>query len=348
MLTCSSRTCVEVVDPLADPRWRPLAENHPRGGIFHSPGWLTALRRSFGFPALAIVGRGAGADLERALLLCRVGSRLTGRRLVSLPFSDHCEPLVNTPAELDELLQASALADGQTVELRPLDPGWGPVVCARGWRQSGAFYYHEIDLRPGPEVLFRRFHNDCVRRKIRRSEREGLEVRHGSTRRLLDEFYRLHLLTRRRQGTPPQPASWFRHLSQELGERLVVYAAYQKELPVAALVTLRWGTCVTYKYGASDPRHTASGGTPRLFWEAIQDACALGIERMDLGRCDLDNEGLAQFKERLGGTRSQLTYYRRPPGRPVTVNLQRIRPILQRLPLAVFRLLGTLLYRHFG
>lgn len=348
MFSRSSRTSVEVVDPLADPRWRSLAENHPRAGIFHSPGWLSALRRTFGFPALAVVGGGAGTGLDRALLLCRVGSRLSGRRLVSLPFSDHCEPLVNAPAELDELLGASALADGQPVELRPLDPRWGPVVSARGWRQSETFHYHEIDLRPGPEALFRRFHNDCVRRKIRRSEREGLKVRRGNTPHLLDEFYRLHLLTRQRQGTPPQPASWFQHLSRELGEGLVVYAAYRKDLPVAALVTLRWGTSLTYKYGASDPRYSAAGGTPRLFWEAIQDACALGLERLDLGRCDLDNEGLAQFKERLGGIRSPLTYYRRPPGRPVGGSLQRVRPILRRLPLPVFRLLGTLLYRHFG
>ena len=31
--------------------------------------------------------------LENGFLFCRVESWLTGRRLVSLPFSDHCEPL---------------------------------------------------------------------------------------------------------------------------------------------------------------------------------------------------------------------------------------------------------------
>ena len=42
-------------------------------------------------------------------MLCEVRSRLTGNRLVSIPFSDHCEPLIN---DLDELeLFVASLAE---------------------------------------------------------------------------------------------------------------------------------------------------------------------------------------------------------------------------------------------
>ncbi len=347
-LTRDPDTPLEVVDPLADGRWLSMVERHPRAGIFHSPGWLGALQRTFRFPAMALVAGKGQSVPARALVFCRVESRLTGRRLVSLPFSDHCEPLVETPAELDGLLGSAALGDSTAVELRPLDARWGEVMRARGWEPSARFHYHEIDLKPGPDALFTQFHNDCVRRKVRRAEREGLEVRHGNTRALIDEFYRLHLLTRRRQGTPPQPLSWFYNLARELGDHLAVYAAYEEGAGVAALVTLRWGSCLTYKYGASDLDRSASGGTPLLFWRVIQDACAQGLERLDLGRCDLDNEGLARFKERLGGRRTALTYYRRPPAGPEWDALRRTKPLLQHLPLPLFRLLGTLLYRHFG
>ena len=53
-----------------------------------------------------------------------VQSWLTGRRMVSLPFSDHCDPLVNDEIDLDQLLLAlTRKMDGgrwKYFELRPL------------------------------------------------------------------------------------------------------------------------------------------------------------------------------------------------------------------------------------
>ena len=51
---------------------------------------------------------------------------------------------------------------------------------------------------------------------------------------------------------------------------------------------------------------------PFLFWRVIQDARAQGFVELDLGRSDLDQPGLAAFKDHLGATRSTLTYYRYP------------------------------------
>ena len=39
-------------------------------------------------------------ELANGIVFCRVESRLTGRRLVSLPFSDHCDPLVDSIGDL--------------------------------------------------------------------------------------------------------------------------------------------------------------------------------------------------------------------------------------------------------
>ncbi len=40
------------------------------------------------------------APLTDGVVFCEVDSWLTGRRLVSLPFSDHCEPLLQTTRRL--------------------------------------------------------------------------------------------------------------------------------------------------------------------------------------------------------------------------------------------------------
>jgi len=88
------RNQVQVVKPLEDPRWITLSLEHPRASVFHSVEWLKALQKTYGYEPLAYTSTPPGAPLSNAVVFCRVSSWLTGQRLVSLPFSDHCEPLV--------------------------------------------------------------------------------------------------------------------------------------------------------------------------------------------------------------------------------------------------------------
>ena len=63
-----------------------------------------------------------GAELQSAIVFCRIRSGFTGARLVSLPFSDHCDPLVASPDDLAVLNRTSAaLADAAGV--LGVDPG---------------------------------------------------------------------------------------------------------------------------------------------------------------------------------------------------------------------------------
>ena len=91
-----------VEDPVGDPRWSELLERHPAASIFHSPGWLSALQKTYGYEPF-VVTTSPGPTLENGLAVCRVKGWMS-RRLVSLPFSDHCAPLVDRPSELSEIL----------------------------------------------------------------------------------------------------------------------------------------------------------------------------------------------------------------------------------------------------
>ena len=92
------------LDPLLDPRWPEFLERHARASVFHSRGWLEALRRTYGYEPIVYTTSPPTADLANGLVFCRIDSWLTGRRLVSLPFSDHTEPLVDSEGELQYLL----------------------------------------------------------------------------------------------------------------------------------------------------------------------------------------------------------------------------------------------------
>src|SRR5438105_4017019 len=95
---------VHHVDHLRDQRWPEFLKRDPRASVFHAPEWLEALRRTYAYEPVVLTTSPPGKDLGNAMVFCRVRSWLTGTRLVSLPFSDHCEPLVGNQEEIEYLL----------------------------------------------------------------------------------------------------------------------------------------------------------------------------------------------------------------------------------------------------
>ena len=341
-----------VLDPLRDERWRQLVEGHPASSVFHSTEWLNALRLAYGYePVVYTNGDPSSAAIASGIVFCKVKSWLTGRRLVSVPFSDHCEPLVGSSAEFDDLLlqvrESVRSEKWQYGEVRPLrlEPG-----VATMFGQSNQYLWHAVDLRPGIDDIHRNLHSS-VRRRIRRAEREALTYEQGNSERLLGQFYKLVVATRRRKYLPPQPIQWFRSLIASLGANLAIRVASKNGMPIASILTLNHKKTVTYKYGASDAQMHPLGGVSLLLWNTIQQAKAAGYEALDLGRSDTGNEGLAAFKEHWGGVRSELRYWRypsRPHSHHDTLPKKIAQEIVKVTPDRVLVAAGNLLYRHIG
>jgi hypothetical protein len=343
---------VFTLDPIRDARWSDLVERHPRASVFHTAAWLQALEVAYGYRALACTTSSPGERLENGVSFCDVRSWLTGRRLVSVPFADHCDPLVDSSADASAIAQqlvSLAREGGQRyVEIRPISAqGWD----AAEYRPSQTFAFQAIDLRPSLPELFERLHVDGIQRKIRRAGRDGVVERQGRSDDLLRAFYQLLVATRRRHGAPPQPMRWFEALRQCFKERLNVRLAFKDGHPIAAILTLVHRDTLVYKYGASDAAHHRSGAMPFLMWNAIQEARQNEIRTFDLGRSDVDNTGLITFKERLGAKTTELTYLRFPaprPGKSANPIGRVMRIVAQRLPDALFVRAGAVLYKHMG
>ena len=345
------------IDPLTDSRWPALLSRHPRASVFHTVGWLRTLRQAYGYKPMVFTTSPADAELQNGLVCCEVNSWLTGRRLVSLPFADHCDPLVEDGEELRALLaelgQGFSRGRLKYVEIRPRDPFMTVTPVVTGLQEAESFWLHEVDLARPARVVFSSMHKDCIQRKVQRAERERVLYQQGRSETLLEHFYQLLLRTRRRHQLPPQPFAWFRHLANEMGDGLTVRVAYQGDCPLASLLTLSFKDTVVYKYGCSDQRFSSLGSTPLLFWRTIEEATNAGITRLDLGRSDTDNQGLITFKDRLGGKRTRLQYYRQS-AKPFDLVRQAgaatgfAKRVFSRLPDAVLVASGRLLYRHMG
>jgi lipid II:glycine glycyltransferase (peptidoglycan interpeptide bridge formation enzyme) len=344
------------LNPLTDPRWPVFVTQHPDASAFHSREWLDAIRRTYGYEPVAFT-TSSGEALSNAMVFCEVRSWLTGRRLVSLPFSDHCQPLAagrELSAILQYLTRERHARRQKYVEIRSV----GKNACCdaeTSFVKSNAFCFHTIDLRPELKTIYSGFHDSCIRRKIKRAEKEKLVYETGRSEELLKKFRHLLLLTRRRHQLPPQPATWFQNIVECLGDAVTIHMASKDTTPVASILTLKYKNSLVYKYGCSDAGFSNLGGTPLLFWKAIQHAKETGVEFFDLGRSDCDEPGLIAFKEHLGAISSELVYYRDPPPLPKRLTLQSsasvsslARKALVSLPDPLLAGVGQLLYRHIG
>jgi CelD/BcsL family acetyltransferase involved in cellulose biosynthesis len=346
------------IEPLNDSRWEGFLQRHPRASLFHSSAWLKALYQTYGYQPIAYTTSPENGDLDNAIAFCRVESWLTGRRLVSLPFSDHCEPLVDTEQDLIALIAAveheSHKKHWRYVEIRPLEQ-LGIVTSLR--RDALRYSFHQIAPTRDLDTLFRNCHKSSTQRKIRRAEREGLIYREGSTEEFLDHFYQLLKLTRKRHRLPPQPRKWFANLMAGFGEDLKIRVAFKQDQAIASMLTIRYKETMVYKYGCCDPRFNNLGCMHLLYWKTIQDAKDLGLRSFDLGRTDADQQGLITFKNRWGATQSMLTYLRYCASEDSThfFDIQTTqwksratKLVCSVIPPSLLAKVGQVMYRHIG
>lgn len=344
---------IHAFDPLTEPRWPEFVERHADASIFHGPGWLKALRLTYGYEPVVFTTSAPGTRLRNAIVFCRIASWLTGRRLVSLPFADHCQPLVDSDgeeAEIVSFLRGSVKEQNlKYVEIRPRRR-WPDASQLDATEEGVSFSFHIVDLKPDMKTLFSNLQKSSIQRMIRRAESLGLYCVRGRSETLLRKFYRLLLKTRRRHNLPPQPMSWFRNLITCLGDDIEIRVAEQNGRPLAAILTLSHKQTVVYKYGGSDENYHHCGSMPFLFWHAIRDAKQAGYLELDLGRSDLDNSGLITFKDRLGAACSILQYVRFSRSHREGAERARRIPkwIFARMPDGLLTTAGKLLYRHIG
>ncbi len=341
------------LDPLLDPRWDHLVASHPQASVFHRTGWLRALAKTYGYRPVVVTSASPGQQLSDGIAFCEIRSWITGSRLVSLPFSDHAQPLLSEKVDsLDVpkwLQTARPRFRWKYVELRPVSarPEW-----SRTLETSQSFWLHTLSLEPRIEQLFSNTHESSIQRRIRHAENGHLEYVRGASGELIDHFYDLLVITRKRHRLLPQPRIWFRNLMSEMSGDAEIRLVRMAGIPIAAILTLLHRGTVVYKYGCSDHRFHHLAGMPFLFWKLIEESKSQGLEQIDFGRTDFENRGLADFKDRLGTTRTMINYLRYSESqktKPVQLSKRSAAgSLFALLPRVLSSALGRLVYPHIG
>lgn len=105
MCRAALSSCVEIIDPLQHPYYFEWIANSKESTIFHSPQWAMLLNESYRYrPRYFTLNR--GERIIGCLPIIEVDSFVTGKRGVSVSFSDYCHSIVSDESDFALLLQS--------------------------------------------------------------------------------------------------------------------------------------------------------------------------------------------------------------------------------------------------
>lgn len=342
---------IKTVNPITYQDWDEIVSRNPECSFFHSSPWARVLSESYGFTPLysTIIDNG---NLHALVPLMEVKSFVTGKRGVSLPFTDYCEPIVESGLSGQELLDGILMSGRQR--------GWKSLELRGGGRLlpdaqvSSSYLLHTLDLAKNSGELLRTFRKG-TKSAIKKAEKEEIEIRISNSEDSIMGFYELNCITRKSHGLPPQPRGFFRAIYRHTlrnGLGIVILASYRGE-DIAGGVFFHFGRKAIYKYGASKREYQDLRATNLIVWRAINYYLERGCNSFCFGRTETENEGLRIFKNGWGTREETLNYYKYDLGLNKFVASEKAvsgfqNRILGKMPIPLLKVLGTLAYKHMG
>lgn len=351
-MTSAPASTLQTCNPLDDASWDRRIADAEGATLFHSTAWARVLVDTYGYtPCYVHAGGNERSPIH--LPMMEVNSWLTGRRGISLPFTDECDALGTTAASFrgffQEVCALIAPRRWSYFELR----GHGDI--GPEFTPSVSYFGHTLTLQRDVAVLF----DNCessVRRAVRKAESEGVEVKFSRDLPAIHAFYELLCRTRARHGLPPQPRRFFENIQRHIlapGSGVVAIAR-KGSLAIAGAVFFQFKDKVLYKFGASDERHQHLRGNNLVMWRAIERFAGEGFTQLDFGRTSLPNAGLRRFKLSWGTKERPINYLRYDPRRRSLVTSADEATggwktaLFRRLPTGISRMIGTAAYRHIA
>jgi hypothetical protein len=341
---------MKIINPTEYPEWDKMLLEHEEASFFHTSAWARVLSESYHYKPLYFSSIENG-KITSLIPLMEVKSVLTGKRGVSLPFTDDCSPISKDPAGLEETLNR-IIEYGKTAGWKHIDLR-GENAYFNGKPHCASFHVHSLDLSRGKDEIFSGL-RDSTRRNIKRARKENIEVKIENSRQAIEAFFQIHCGTRRHHGLPPQPRYFF----QKIFERIIardkgfIVLAYRQKKAIAGAVFFHFNDKAIYKYGASDRKSLDLRPNNLVMWQAIEWFADNGFKSFSFGRTEPENDGLLQFKRGWGAGESILNYYKYDLNRDSFVSdksgAKSSYNLFKMMPLPLLKFTGNILYRHVG
>ncbi|HUP76706.1 MAG TPA: GNAT family N-acetyltransferase [Acidimicrobiales bacterium] len=322
--------------------------------LFHSPEWCAVLADTYGFSPEANVLLDESGVPRAGFVYVRIEDAMDPR-VVSLPFSDFCDPIVRDLSDW-EALSSDLIGADQRIHLRCVHSDV-PLADPR-FETAGKARWHAIDVDRDLDDIWSALHSGA-RQSIRKARNEGVEIRVAQDKGDLRSFFDLHLAVRKRKyRLLAQPFRFFEQIWDHLvaRDRGVLLLGLHKGRVVSGIMFLEWQHSLFYKFNASDNSLLSARPNDVLIWAGIEHARSRGLRSLDFGVSDWDQEGLLRYKRKYATVEKTVSFLQRMPEGAPSMRERQLRGLLPQLtsvlvdptvPDAATEAAGDVLYRLF-
>jgi CelD/BcsL family acetyltransferase involved in cellulose biosynthesis len=344
---------IDCVDPTENLAWQKFVEQTV-STVFHSPEWLRVLKQTYGFNIHAHLLRNENGETRAGLPFCTIEDMMDPR-IVSLPFTDFCDPLVENVDDWRCLIDG-ILNSGHRMSLRclhndlPLGDGRFTLTNRAKW--------HIIDLQADEATLWQRLRGSA-RRAIKKAQQNDIVVQAAQSKEGLRAFFELHLRVRKyKYGLLAQPYRFFENIWDQFiaqGKGTLMLASCQEEV-IGGVMFLEWQNTLYYKFNASNPAMTVLRPNDLIVWEGMRYGQFRGLHYLDFGLSDWDQEGLLQYKRKFATAEKTISLLAYAPEGSPSAKEKQIRQLLPKLtdlfvaetvPDSITEKAGEALYQFF-
>lgn len=272
-----------------------LVEEEPRkfDSLFNSAPWSDVLDRTYEMKTRVVSLPGRGSHSSE-IQFCDV-SDMRGRRIISLPFSDYCDPRVNRLEDWNDLA-SQLMEQGAPLKFK-LVKNRLPASDTR-FSTSVSELWHSTDISASEQVMWERLHGQA-RTNLRFARKNCVNVRVGTELKDVMAFYEMHAHVRKtKYGLLAQPVRFFENIHRIFGKRdeLFVLLAEREGEAVAGTLFIKQGDVLYYKFNAS--KATELRPNDLIVWQGMMLGNQLGLKSLDFGVSALSQPGLIHFKRK--------------------------------------------------
>ena len=343
---------IKILNPLQERDWNNLILKFDEYSFFHSKEWARLLVDTYKFRS-AYYTVFENGELKAVIPIMEVKSWITGKRSVSLPFSDYCEPLYNKSG-LSQILSNEIIKNLKIQKNKYIEFRTSKDLYPFETKQYRRDLRHILKLDKNESDLLKQC-SENTKRNLKIAVKEKLSLKIQNDENGIRIFYDMMCETRKKHGLPPQPFSFFQNLLELIikkGQGDILFAIRNEDY-ISGAIYLKFGKKLLYKYGASFPRYLKFRGNHFVMWEAIKKYKAEGYEEFDFGETDFEQEGLKRFKRGWNSdelsiytTRYNLNEKKYISLSPLTQGFHT--KIFSHLPIFILKIIGNKLYRHIA
>jgi len=349
---------LKIINPLEDNRWDAYAINHKAGTIFHTSHWARVIEKTYGFTPFYCILEDPGGKIVAGVPFFLIKDAWRGRRLICLPFTDSCSPLINGEQVVEPLIKGmiSLFNDHRFSSVEIRSGTENHMLQKLHMKDNNYYKLFRLDLSGGIESLWRGFKQKSIRYPIRKALSKKLVVDNTQDIKDIQAFYTLNVLTRKKHGIIPQPYRFFANIFHEMiakGHALLFIARFENR-PVAGSIFFLDQKTMYYKFNASDHRYLSLQPNSFLVWQAVQYGCNKGLRYLDFGRTAPDNKGLMSFKRHWGAEEIDMYYFYKPAAgnvsgiRESSLKYRMVTSVLRNMPAPFLKKLGDIFYGYFA